>query len=346
MFKDMGADTYLTAAGIASDWPTGRGCFVSADQKFIVWVGEEDHLRIMCMFKGTKLSEVFKKLEKALEVVSAIPGLEFAFSKTYGNVTSCPSNLGTGMRASVHIKLPNLTSDGTDAKAKAICAPLGLSVRGLGGEHTPIGKDGTVDISPSARFCIKESTIITNLYKGLQELVRHEGPASQPPAANSGQPIDKAHRSTIETITAIKTSHPNNLCCRHFDLDYFSGLSADKRAGLLKIMSSGIDNPDSGLGCYAMQPGDYETYVERTLLLLGRDCYCFHPTYLTSPLSGTSRSSQRSWPTTTRSLATRPTSPTGPCRARRWTWPSSASRPFRCASGSVATSRRSRSPAP
>ena len=58
-------------------------------------------------------------------------------------MTSCPTNLGTGMRASVHIKCPNLCKDGTDKKPKAICKPLGLSVRGLGGEHTPIGADGS-----------------------------------------------------------------------------------------------------------------------------------------------------------------------------------------------------------
>jgi hypothetical protein len=65
------------------------------------------------------------------------------------------------MRASVHVKLPNLTSDGSDARAKAVCKPLGLSVRGLGGEHTAIGADGTVDISPSARLmvCLFELTI-------------------------------------------------------------------------------------------------------------------------------------------------------------------------------------------
>jgi creatine kinase len=75
------------------------------------------------------------------------------------------------MRASIHIKLPNLTKDGTDKKAKAVCKPLGLSVRGLGGEHTPIGADGTVDISPSARLMIEEADIICALYKGVQSLM-------------------------------------------------------------------------------------------------------------------------------------------------------------------------------
>jgi protein-arginine kinase len=81
------------------------------------------------------------------------------------------------MRASVHIKIPKLTADGTDKKAKEVCKPLGLSVRGTGGEHTPIGKDGTVDISPSARLYIREKDIIANLYKGIEQLMAKENAA-------------------------------------------------------------------------------------------------------------------------------------------------------------------------
>lgn len=179
MFKNMDEDPYLKSAGIASDWPYGRGCYVSSDGQFIIWFGEEDQLRIMCMKKGTKLNEVFQRLQKALETVEAIEGIEFAKSEDYGYVTSCPSNLGTGMRASVHIKIPNLTKDGTDAKAKEICKPLGLSVRGTGGEHTPIGADGTVDISPRARLFIKESEIIEKLYQGIKDLMEAEKKAGE-----------------------------------------------------------------------------------------------------------------------------------------------------------------------
>merc|ERR1712019_273543 len=131
----------------------------------------------MCMKKGSKLNEVFDRLREGLDVVESIEGIEFATSDKYGYVTSCPSNLGTGMRASVHIKLPNLTSDGTDKKAKEVASPLGLSVRGTGGEHTPIGADGTVDISPSKRFCISEAEIITALYLGIQKCKQKEDAA-------------------------------------------------------------------------------------------------------------------------------------------------------------------------
>lgn len=193
MFKNMDDDTYLKSAGISSDWPYGRGCYVSEDQQFIIWFGEEDQLRIMCMKKGTKLSEVFNRLKVALDLVEEIEGIKFASSEKYGYVTSCPSNLGTGMRASVHIRIPNLTSDGTDAKAKEICKPLGLSVRGTGGEHTPIGADGTVDISPRARLFIKEGDIIQALYKGISDLMAAEKAAA--PTSDSAPASDSAAAS-------------------------------------------------------------------------------------------------------------------------------------------------------
>jgi creatine kinase len=174
LFKDMDADPYLKSAGISSDWPYGRGCWQSADSQCIIWFGEEDQLRIMCMKKGYCLNEVFDRLKVMLDAVEAIEGIEFAKDDNYGYVTSCPSNLGTGMRASVHVKIPNLTSDGTDTKAKEVCDPLGLSVRGTGGEHTPIGADGTVDISPRARLFIKESEIIAALYGGIEKLMEKE----------------------------------------------------------------------------------------------------------------------------------------------------------------------------
>jgi len=174
MFKDMSADPYLNSAGISNDWPFGRGCYVSGDKGFVIWVGEEDHLRIMCMKKGHILNEIFDRLKHSLDVISDIEGIKFAMSPDFGAVTSCPTNLGTGMRASVHVGIPKLTADGTDKKAKEICKPLGLSVRGLGGEHTPIGKGGVCDISPSARFCISEAQIITALYHGIKNLKEAE----------------------------------------------------------------------------------------------------------------------------------------------------------------------------
>jgi creatine kinase len=181
--QNMDADPFLKAAGISSNWPCGRGCYQSADGGFIIWIGEEDQLRIMCMGKGFLLNSIFDRLRVALDKVESIEGIKFATSAKYGFVTSCPSNLGTGMRASVHLKIPNLTADGTDKAAQAAAKPLGLSVRGTGGEHTPIGADGTVDISPSNRLFITEAEIVTKLYNGVKLLLEKEAEAAPAEAA-------------------------------------------------------------------------------------------------------------------------------------------------------------------
>jgi len=78
MFKDMAADPYLNSAGISGDWPHGRGCWQSEDKMRIIWFGEEDQLRIMCMKKGSNLLEVFSNLNEMLSTVEGIEGIEFA----------------------------------------------------------------------------------------------------------------------------------------------------------------------------------------------------------------------------------------------------------------------------
>ena len=73
MFKDMDADPFLKSAGISSDWPYGRGCWQSADGQCIIWFGEEDQLRIMCMKKGFLLNEVRVSRNKAATRKTAEP---------------------------------------------------------------------------------------------------------------------------------------------------------------------------------------------------------------------------------------------------------------------------------
>ena len=170
MFKDMSADPYLNAAGISGDWPHGRGMYVSRDEDFLVWVGEEDQLRIMSMQHGGNLNALFERLHSGLQTLTSLLP-PFATSPTYGNVTSCPTNLGAGMRASLHVNLPNLTSNGSDlTRLKQEAQDLGLAVRGAGGEHSGAGTDGLVDISPSARLGVTEKQIMQRLYGGAAAL--------------------------------------------------------------------------------------------------------------------------------------------------------------------------------
>ncbi len=170
MFKDMSADKYLSAAGISADWPYGRGIYISQKEDFLVWVGEEDHLRIMAMQIGSNLNDLFNRLYAGLKILEQLLP-PFAISATYGNITSCPTNLGAGMRASLHIKLPSLTNNGTDlSKLKTKAKELGLSVRGARGEHSDADSSGLVDISPSARLGVSEVEIMVRLYQGVAKL--------------------------------------------------------------------------------------------------------------------------------------------------------------------------------
>ncbi|MCF6320782.1 MAG: hypothetical protein L3J32_03330 [Rhizobiaceae bacterium] len=170
MFKDMSNDPYLKSAGISNDWPHGRGMYVSDEEDFLVWVGEEDHLRIMTMQRGGNLNAMFERLGNGIEMLSTLLP-PFASSAQYGNVTSCPTNLGTAMRASLHMKLPRSTSNGKDISTlKSKAQTLGLAVRGAGGEHSDAGKDGLVDISPVGRLGITEMQIMQRLYDGAAQL--------------------------------------------------------------------------------------------------------------------------------------------------------------------------------
>src|SRR5262249_46961301 len=119
-----GNDRFLASAGIERDWPDGRGLFHTADQRLHVWVNEEDHLRIVSMQPGGDFRQVFDRLARALTVLEA--RLRFVRHSRYGYLSSCPTNLGTAMRASVHIRLPRLTR--TPDVLLAACDALGLSM--------------------------------------------------------------------------------------------------------------------------------------------------------------------------------------------------------------------------
>ena len=107
LFKE--GDRFLQAANACRYWPTGRGIYHNVDKTFLVWCNEEDHLRIISMQKGGDLKAVYARLVNAInEIEKRIP---FSHHDKYGFLTFCPTNLGTTIRASVHIALPKLAAD-------------------------------------------------------------------------------------------------------------------------------------------------------------------------------------------------------------------------------------------
>jgi arginine kinase len=88
--------------------------------------------------------------------------------------------MGTGKRQSILGKFPNITNGGKDEKKlKDLAKEFGLQARGMGGEHSAMDAQGTADISPSARFGVKESFVTSKLYNGLVELYKIEQKAGK-----------------------------------------------------------------------------------------------------------------------------------------------------------------------
>ena len=98
-------DRFLEAAGVNKEWPEGRGIFHNDSKTFLVWVNEEDQLRIICIEMGCDIKSVFNRLCEAVNELDK--QLNFQHTKEHGYLSSCPTNLGTGMRASVHVKIPH-----------------------------------------------------------------------------------------------------------------------------------------------------------------------------------------------------------------------------------------------
>merc|ERR1711892_276319 len=118
-FLFVSGDRNLQVAGMERDWPEGRGIFHNNAKTFLTWVNEEDQLRIISMQQGGAAKTVFERLSKGIkavqEAVKKESGKDFCLDKKYGYIHSCPTNLGTGMRASVHVDLPGWTKVGLDA---------------------------------------------------------------------------------------------------------------------------------------------------------------------------------------------------------------------------------------
>ncbi|XP_076467181.1 arginine kinase Oct f 2-like [Babylonia areolata] len=166
LFND--SDRFLKAAGGYDDWPIGRGIFHTPDKKFLVWVNEEDHLRLISMQKGGNLKEVYLRLVKAIQTLEK--KLSFAKKDNLGYLTFCPSNLGTALRASVHIKIPKLAAT---PDFKEFCDKLHIQARGIHGEHTE-SVGGVYDISNKRRLGLSEFDAIQEMRKGVEEVIQKE----------------------------------------------------------------------------------------------------------------------------------------------------------------------------
>jgi creatine kinase/arginine kinase len=178
LFKE--GDRFLEACGLNRDWPSGRGIFHNNEKTFLTWVNEEDQLRIISMQKGGDILAVFRRLSNAAAAIEKVA--KFAHDDHLGYITSCPTNLGTALRASVHIKLPFL------AKNKPLFNEIAdkyfVQIRGIHGEHTETD-DGIFDISNKRRLGRSERALVQDMYDGVKAMIKAENELSGAGAAKA-----------------------------------------------------------------------------------------------------------------------------------------------------------------
>jgi protein arginine kinase len=148
-----------------------RGVFLNKAENISIMVNEEDHLRIQCLFTGMQLDEAWdsaNKLDNVLEEKIA-----YAYSEDYGYLTSCPTNVGTGMRASVMIHLPALAITGYLNSLLSAVSKLGIAVRGLYGEGTE-ARGNVFQISNQITMGISEEETLENLKGIVKQIIDQE----------------------------------------------------------------------------------------------------------------------------------------------------------------------------
>ncbi len=158
-------------------FPKGRGIFHNEARTFLVWVNEGDHLRIISMEDGGNVTSVFDRLARAVNEIQKLvheeTGKGFQRNDHLGMLTCCPSNLGTGLRGGVLIKVPKLYGELGEAKFKEVCAKYHLQARGLYGEHSET-KDGIFDISNKYRLGYSEVQLVQFMVDGVNAVTKLE----------------------------------------------------------------------------------------------------------------------------------------------------------------------------
>lgn len=148
-----------------------RGVALAYDHRYAIMVNEEDHIRVQVLLPGNQLLEAHRmadELDDALE-----EKLDFAYRESQGYLTSCPTNVGTGLRASVMVHLPGLVIMKQVQQVLGALAPLGIAVRGLYGEGSQ-AFGHIFQVSNQITLGKSEEDILTHLQAMTGQIIEHE----------------------------------------------------------------------------------------------------------------------------------------------------------------------------
>lgn len=148
-----------------------RAIILSGDESISIMIGEEDHVRIQVILGGLQLEKAYDIAESLDSLLYS--SLHFAFDRTLGFLTECPTNLGTGLRASVMLHLPVTESEGNISAVADSVGKIGFTVRGMYGEGTEASAS-MYQISNQITLGISEKNAIDNLKIITQQLIEKE----------------------------------------------------------------------------------------------------------------------------------------------------------------------------
>ena len=154
----------------------GSAVIISPDQQLSIMINEEDHLRIQSLLPGLQLREAYKLDDEAdLFLEDRLP---YAFHQDLGYLTACPTNVGTGLRASAMVHLPGLVLADQINQIVNSVGKIGLAVRGLYGEGTE-ALGNLFQVSNQTTLGENEEEIIDRLVKVIEQVIEHEQNARQ-----------------------------------------------------------------------------------------------------------------------------------------------------------------------
>ncbi len=160
------------------DWASSEhgGLLFSEDERIAIMLVEEDHFRIQCILPGNALNGCDEETKKLSDGLSE--KLPFAYDERYGYLTACPTNVGTGMRASVLMHLPCLCITGRSKPLFRMLAKMGYAVRGEYGEGSD-SHGGYVQISNQITLGISEDEIVFGMNHTVENILGKERDARQ-----------------------------------------------------------------------------------------------------------------------------------------------------------------------
>lgn len=150
---------------------TSGAALISSDEVVSIMVNEEDHIRIQTIFPGLQIRKSWEMASNIDDILEQ--NLEYAYNENWGYLTSCPTNVGTGMRASVMVHLPALYITGNMNKILQAVAHIGLTIRGMYGEGTEMAGN-IFQISNQITLGRAEEEIVENLTAVTRQIIDKE----------------------------------------------------------------------------------------------------------------------------------------------------------------------------